>query len=108
LKINAFHVTLKKLNSFKQLPDGIDDVRHIQITGRDLVKHRREQEKVVVIDERNLEVWILSDRPFHLECGVQTAKATAKNDNPFFHNSATSQNILMAPLAFRSLSKSSV
>src|SRR5439155_2557380 len=67
LEVNAVHVTLKELNTFKKLADRIDDVRHVQIAGRDLVKHGREQEKVVVIDERNLEVWISSDRPFHLK-----------------------------------------
>ena len=108
MEVNAVHVTLKELNTFKKLADRIDDVRHVQIAGRDLVKHGRKEEEIVVIDERDLDVRIPSDGPFHLKCGVQTAKATAKNDNPFLHNSATSQKILMAPLAFRSWSKSSL
>src|SRR5215813_12841549 len=66
LKVNALHVALKELHTFKKLADRIDDVRHIQIAGRDLVKHWREEEKVVVVHERNLDVPTSSDRPFHL------------------------------------------
>src|SRR5215470_13852643 len=75
---NAVDITLKKLNAFKQLPDGIDDVRHIQIAGRHLMQHGCEEKKIVVIDECDLDLWIPRDGPFHLECGVQTAKATTK------------------------------
>src|SRR5215510_5542167 len=91
LEINAFHIALKKLNPFKQLPDGIDDVGHIQIARSHLMKHRCEEEKVIVIDERNFEVPLARDGPFHLKSGVKTAKATAKNDNALLHKSATSQ-----------------
>ena len=108
LEVNAFHVTLKELYMFKKLADGIDDVRHVQVAGRDFVKHGREEKKVVVVHECNLDVRISSDRPFQLKSGVQTPKAAAENDNPFAHNSATSQKILIAPLAFKSLSKSSL
>src|SRR6058998_1521224 len=82
LKINALHVALKELHTFKKLADRIDDVRHVQIAGRDLVKHGRKEEEIVVIDERDLDVRIPSDGPFHLKCGVETAEAAAENDNP--------------------------
>src|SRR5262245_19664201 len=107
LEVNAFDIALKELNTLKKLADRIHDVRHVQVAGRNFVKHGCEEEKVVVVHERNIDVRISSNGPFNLQCRVQTAKPTAKNDNPRFHNSATSQKILMAPLAFRSLSKSS-
>ena len=116
-EVDLFDLSLEELNPFEKFANRIHDMRHVQIAGGDLVQHRREQKEIILIDERHFDIRLARDRALDLECGVQAAKTATKYDNTFFHirnpacsrpySSATSQKILMAPLAFKSLSNSS-
>src|SRR6266516_7967214 len=96
---NPLHVTLKKLNSLQKLTYWIDDVRHIQIAGCHLVEHGCEEKEIVMIHQSDFHIGISRNRTFDFQCGIEAAEPATKNDNACFHSSATSQKILMAPLA---------
>ena len=51
----SFYVAQQHLNLAKQLPEGIYDIRDLEIARGNLVKHRREQEKIIATNEGNLD-----------------------------------------------------
>src|SRR5437764_840738 len=114
LQIDPLDIALKEVNLAKKLPDGINNVRHIQVACGDFVKHRSEEKEIVVVDQRDVDVRVTRNLPFHFDRGVQSAESAPEDHNAFFHkhayssSSATSQKILIAPLAFKSLSKRSL
>src|SRR5437899_2346718 len=85
VQVNPLHVTLKELNTFKELPDWIDDMCHVQVACGNLVQHRCEKEEIVVIDQRDFHVGIACNGALNFECGIEAAKTAAQNDNAFFH-----------------------
>lgn len=79
-QVNHLHVAIKELHA-PQLAHGIHDIGHVQIAGRHFVQHRREQEKVLAVDERDFHVRVTGQRLLQLQSGIQTAKPTAQNQN---------------------------
>jgi hypothetical protein len=41
-EIDLLHVAEEQVHAFEHLADGVDDVRHVEVAGRDLVQHRCE------------------------------------------------------------------
>ena len=41
LEIDRFHFPGEEIDSLQEFSDGIDDIREIEIAGRDFVQHRR-------------------------------------------------------------------
>jgi hypothetical protein len=52
------------------------------------VKHRREQEKVIVADEANLHRILSCQQFLKMNGGLNSAETTAENDDPFFASPA--------------------
>src|SRR5438552_4011938 len=126
LEINRFDLSGKEIDPLEQLADGIHDVGQVQIAGCHLVQHWGEQEEIVPVHERYLDIRIASQRVIKMNRRVQPGKTAAKDDNTSFlcfshdylsstathkagnYRSATSQNTLIEPLALVSFLKSSV
>src|SRR5258708_35542682 len=62
---------------------GIYDICDLEITRRDLVKHRREQKKIVVANETNLNRALSRQQFFKMDSGINSAETTAENDDSF-------------------------
>src|SRR5213082_3411166 len=48
------------------------------------MKHRREQKKIVVTNETNLNRALSRQQFFKMDSGINTAETTAENDDPFW------------------------
>ena len=68
----------------KQLPKGIYDIRDLEITRRDFVKHRREQEKVIAANEANLHRVFSRQQFLEMHGGINSTETAAENDDSFF------------------------
>src|SRR5262245_58905721 len=79
-QIDGFGFSAEKLNFAQQLANRVDDHRQFQIACGDFMKHRREQEKVVAIDQRNLYI-VPSKTLLKLERRVDPSKAAAEDDD---------------------------
>jgi hypothetical protein len=51
--IDRFDVADEEVSLLEQLADRVYDVRRIEIAGGDFMQHRREQKKVIPIDQSN-------------------------------------------------------
>src|ERR1700732_4815696 len=67
----------------EQLPEWIYDVCDFEIARCDLVKHRREQEKVIAANEANLHRTLSYQQFFEMNGGINSAETTAQNDDSF-------------------------
>jgi hypothetical protein len=67
----------------QHLAGWINDCREIEITDRDLVKHGREQEEALAIDERNLDGGIPSEFLLELHGDGEPGKAASQNQYSF-------------------------
>jgi hypothetical protein len=83
LDVDLIDLTRKEMDVPQQLSDGIHDRRKIQVADCDLVKHGREQEKILPIDEGYLDQGILSEFLVQFHSDGQTRKAPAENEYPF-------------------------
>src|SRR5712692_9381413 len=68
----------------EQLPKGIYDICDLEIARCDLVKHRREQEKVIPANEANLYRAFSRQQFLEMNGGINPTETTAENDNSFF------------------------
>jgi hypothetical protein len=66
--VDRSNFSFEEVNMSQHLPNGIDDVGQIEIARRYFMKHRCEQEEIVLADERNFEIGITAF--FELERGV--------------------------------------
>src|SRR5215469_12197121 len=80
-KIDRFHFSREEIDSLEAFSDGIDDICEIEITGCDLVQHRRKQKEVVAVHERDLYLGIARKRIVQVNRGMQPGKAAAQNQN---------------------------
>src|SRR5581483_11089630 len=104
LDVDRLDVTCEEIDPLEQLADWVDDIRQVQIAGSHFVQHRREQEKVFAVDERDLHVRVACEGLLQFDGHVQTAETTAENQdaravahNCSFSMAATSQNTLITP-----------
>jgi hypothetical protein len=90
-QIDPLDFARKKLHLAKHLAHGIDDGRQIQVAGRDLMKHRREEAEIIAIDKLDLDA-IASQSFLKLHGGCDPDKASAENEDAFgrtiFHRSS--------------------
>ena len=77
--VDPLDLSRKEVDTLKHLADRIHNRRQIQVTGCDLVKHGREQEKIVAIDEGDLDGRILSEFLFQLHGDSKARKPPAQN-----------------------------
>ena len=63
--------------------DRIHNRCEIEVAGSDLVKHGRQQEEVLTIDERHHDGGISSDFLFQFHGNRKPGKPSAKNEYPF-------------------------
>jgi Bacterial regulatory helix-turn-helix protein, lysR family len=66
----------------KHLSNRIDDVGQVQIAGRDLVQHRREEKEVFPVHYGHVESRIAAF--FKLQRGIKAAKSAAENQDASF------------------------
>src|SRR5215469_7203931 len=83
-KIDRFDFSSEEIDSLQELSHGIDDIREIEITGCDLVQHRRKQKKVVAVHERDLYLGIACQRVIEVNRRLQPGETAAENQNPSF------------------------
>jgi hypothetical protein len=80
-EIEIFYIAVKKLHATEKFSDGVNDVRDVEIAGGHLVEHRREQEEVFLVHQRDFGVQTSRERSFQLQRAIHPAKAAAKNDD---------------------------
>src|SRR6516164_4496597 len=80
--------TSKKPDMAKHLAHGIHDRGEVQVASRNFVKHRREQKKVIPIDEGDLDGGIPSYSLLKVHGDGETRKTTAKNKYLFSYRAA--------------------
>src|SRR6516225_2258562 len=82
-KVYGFDFASEEVHPLEHLAHGIDDGGEVEVARRHLVQHGREQEKVLPVDERHLDIRIASQRFLLLHGGVQTGESTAQNQDAF-------------------------
>src|SRR5947208_16827768 len=82
-QVNLVHVTHQYLDLMEQLPKGIYDVCDLEIARCDFVKHRREQEKVIVANQTDLRQTIYREQFLKLHRSINSAEAAAENNYSF-------------------------
>ena len=90
-EINGFDLVMKERRPAQQLAHWADDIGDVQVARGDFVQHRSEEEKIVLIDERDVYVDSATQRPFEFECSIHPAESTAEYQHAGFavrHNSA--------------------
>src|SRR5215470_3307466 len=94
--VHPLDLSRKEMDALKHLANRIHNRRQIQVAGCDLVKHGREQEKIVAIDEGDLDGKILREFLFQLHGNSKARKPPAKNKYPLpwciSHESSFPQN----------------
>src|SRR5688500_17875085 len=73
----------------------------VQIAGGDFVQHGCEEEKVLPIDQNDLNIGVAGQRFFQMQRGIQAAKATPQDHNacPFIRaHAATSSACVVHPI----------
>jgi hypothetical protein len=79
LKIDVLDIAAEEIHVPNHLANRINDVRQIQIARRDLVQHRREEEKVLAIYDGHFKPRVASF--LELKRGVQAAESAAENED---------------------------
>src|SRR6266566_9358306 len=77
--IDLIHIATEKVHPPDHFSDGINDVRQVEIARCDFVQHWREQEKILAIDQCDIETLIVAF--LELQRGIKTTKAAAENEN---------------------------
>src|SRR6266480_3765887 len=88
-QIDLVDVTHRYLNFTEQLPEGIYDICDLEIARCDLVKHRREQEKVISANETNLYRLHSRQQLLKMNGGINPSKTAAQNDDSLFARPAS-------------------
>src|ERR1700756_4303149 len=83
-QIEFIHIANQHLNTAKQLAQRIYDIGNLEITRRDLMKHRREQEKVVAANQANLDRAFSRHQFLKMYRSINSAEAAAENDDSLF------------------------
>ena len=81
VQVDGIDFAVEKIGPLQELADRVDDGRDVEIAGRDLVQHRREQEKVVAVYERDLDGGIIAKPLLEFQCGVDPAEAAAEDED---------------------------
>ena len=83
-EIDRFHFSREEIDSLQEFSDGIDDICEIEITGCDLMQHRRKQKEVVAIYQRDLDIGIAGQRVLKVNRRMESGETAAENQNPSF------------------------
>ena len=83
LDIDLLDFPCKKVDTPQHLAGWIHNRREIEIAGRHFMKHGREQEKVLTIDEGNFDGRVPSEFLLQLHGDGEPGKAASKNEYPF-------------------------
>jgi hypothetical protein len=78
------HLPYQYLNLAKQFPEGIYDICDFEIARGDFMKHRCEQEKVIVAYKKNLRQAIHREQFLKVNGSIDTAEPAAENDDSLF------------------------
>src|SRR5918996_2933697 len=78
-EIDGPDFAVKEIRSLQELSDRIDDGRDVEVTGGYFVQHRREEKKILAVDQRDIDVRILAEYLFQFQGGIESAKTTAQN-----------------------------
>ena|SRR6478609_4919253 len=78
-EINGFDLAVKERHPSQQPADRADDIGDVEITRRDFVQHRSEEEKVVLVDEGDVQVGSARQRAFEFQGGIHPAESTTQN-----------------------------
>ena len=84
-EIHRLHFSVKKIDVPQHFADGIHDVCEIDVAGRDLVQHWREENEVLPAHQRHLKIAAASGSFIQFEGRIQTAKSAAQYQNSLFH-----------------------
>ncbi|MFN8643862.1 MAG: hypothetical protein U0802_20205 [Candidatus Binatia bacterium] len=78
-QVDVQHLSVEERGAAEQLADRVDDVGEIEVGGRHLVQHRREEEEVVLVDQRDLDGRVAAEEPFELHHRVDPAEPAAED-----------------------------
>jgi hypothetical protein len=81
LDVDTDDVPAYEVASAKQCSNGTHDMRDVEIARGDLMQHRREQEEVVAIDQRDFDRPVARQQLLEAEGCIQTAEAASENDD---------------------------
>ncbi len=84
LEIDLLHLALEERYSLQEFPRRIDDIRQIEISGRDLMKHRCKQKEVLSIYKSDVDIQIPSEGFLKLQCRVKASESSTKNHDFVF------------------------
>ena len=76
-EVDLLDVPVEELHVRDELADRVDDVRDVEVARRDLVEHRREEEEVVPVDDRDVDVREAEEPLVELQGRVDAAEAAA-------------------------------
>src|SRR6516164_175690 len=82
-KVDRFNVAGEEVHPLQHLAHRVDNSGEVEVARGHLVQHGREEEKVLAVDERDLDVWVASQRFLQLHGCVQTGESTAENQDAF-------------------------
>ena len=77
-QVDALDVTVKYADSLQQFSNGADDMRDIKVARRHLVEHRREEEKVLAIYDRDFNIRVFCQALLKVKGRVKPAKSAAE------------------------------
>ena len=99
LEIDTLHVAVKYPHPLQQLPHRADDMRYIEITCRDFMQHRREQEEVFAIHESHFDIGIFCEALFKIQGCIKATEAAAEDQYFCLAHSFREMNKIIAAAA---------
>src|SRR5689334_7131068 len=84
VQINGLDITVKECDVAQQFADRADDIGDVEVARRDFMQHRSEQEKVIAVDEGDVQVGSPRQRMLEFEGGIHPAEPTPQNQDAWF------------------------
>src|SRR5271167_713186 len=82
-KVDRFNLAGEEVNPLEHLANRVDDGSKVEVARRHLVQHGREEEEVLAVDQRNLDVRVASERFLELHRRIQASESAAEDQNSF-------------------------
>src|SRR5574337_584321 len=78
-QIDGSYLAVEKIGPAEHLADRVDDGGDVEVAGGHLMEHRREEKKVLAVDQRDFDAGILAESFLQLQRGVHPAESAAEN-----------------------------
>src|SRR5262245_50470370 len=81
LQVDRFNVSNSHLCMAKHFPKRLHNIRNRQVCARNLMKHGREENKVLFCHKLNFNIWRVAEPPLEMQGSVCPGKATAEDQD---------------------------